>query len=94
MSHLAETTDDSHIQSVQAQREKLKTSPSSTEGLTGQYAKSAKPDKTSYDGLRSKGSHMIQDIKELQKVPVIVLSDISRSPPVLVVYAGERFALL
>lgn len=88
VSHLSETTDESHIRSVQAQREKLQSSPPSTEGLTGQYAKSANPSKMSYDGLRSKGSHLIQDIKELQKVPVIVLSDVSRSPPVLLVYAG------
>jgi hypothetical protein len=66
----------------------LRSAPSSTEGLTGQYAKSANEAKISYDGLRSKGSHLIQDIKELQKVPVIVLADVSRSPPVLVVYAG------
>ena len=89
ISHLAETTDDAHIRSVDAQRQKLRTSPSPTQGLKGQHAKSASQAKMSYDGLRSKGSHLIQDIKELQKVPVIVLSDVSRSPPVLVVYAGE-----
>jgi protein SSD1 len=45
------------------------------------------------EGLRNSGNHQIQDVKELMSVPVIITSDMSKSPPVLVVYARE-FILL
>lgn len=88
---LAETTDEAHVKAVLA---KKATKATSADGLTGQYAKSANPTKTEYDGLRSSGGHKIQDVKELMKVPVIVMSDITKSPPVLVVYAGTSWHCL
>jgi protein SSD1 len=56
-----------------------------------QYTKSANPSSNSIpeEGLRKAGSHQIQDIKELMSVPVIITSDMSKSPPVLVVYARK-----
>ncbi|WWC90405.1 uncharacterized protein L201_005340 [Kwoniella dendrophila CBS 6074] len=57
-----------------------------------QYNKSShtiKLTKESFEGCRSdsSGKHKIQDIKELSNLPVIITSDITKSPPVLVVYA-------
>lgn len=37
------------------------------------------------------GGHKVQDIKELMTLPVIITSDMTKSPPVLVVYACESF---
>lgn len=48
-----------------------------------------------FEGLRqTEGfeNHKIQTIKELQSVPIIVSADISKSPPVLIVYAVNPYA--
>jgi protein SSD1 len=58
-----------------------------------QYAKSANDNKVPVEGLRQSGQHQIQDIRELMSVPVIITSDMSKSPPVLVVYARESCVL-
>jgi protein SSD1 len=92
LTFLAETTDEAHVQAVHAARKtKSAQSPPPTDGqdLTGQYAKSASAARPQFEGLRSNGGHKIQDVKELMKVPVIVMSDMTKSPPVLVVYACE-----
>ncbi len=92
LTHLAETIDEPHIKNVKSFKDRPK-SDVSIEGLGAQYAKSANPSKIEFDGLRSTGGHKIQDVKELMRVPVIVMSDITKSPPVLVVYAGESSAI-
>lgn len=91
LTFLAETTDEAHVKAVHAARNSKSSASLSTDvsGLTAQYAKSANGNKPQYDGLRSNGGHKIQDVKELMKVPVIVMSDMTKSPPVLVVYACE-----
>ncbi|EPT03775.1 hypothetical protein FOMPIDRAFT_49092 [Fomitopsis schrenkii] len=46
-----------------------------------------------FDGLRSTPSgHKIQEIKELQTVPVIVTADLTKSPPVIKVYSVNPYA--
>ncbi|WWC93281.1 hypothetical protein V866_000114 [Kwoniella sp. B9012] len=72
---------------------------SSSISKSKQYLKSSnstlnKIDKSSFEGLRSdaSGKHKIQDIKELSNLPVIITSDITKSPPVLVVYACNPYA--
>jgi protein SSD1 len=87
LAYLAETTDDAYIKAVKLLQDRPR-SDLSTEGLTAQYAKSANPPQMEFEGLRDSGDHKIQDVKELMKVPVIVMSDMTKSPPVLVVYAG------
>jgi len=57
-----------------------------------QYQKSAKKLTLEFDGLRQSGGHQIQDIKELMAIPVIVTADMTKSPPVLVVYACNPYA--
>lgn len=58
--------------------------------VSKQYAKSAHPSPLKFEGLRSvDGGHKVQDIKELMSLPVIITSDMTKSPPVLVVYACE-----
>lgn len=47
-----------------------------------------------FEGLRSAensggSGHKIQDIKELMDIPVVVLADMTKSPPVLMVYAAN-----
>ena len=63
------------------------TTPSSATSV--QYAKSASQSSLEFEGLRISGEHKIQDVRELMKIPVIVTSDMTKSPPVLVVYACE-----
>lgn len=57
-----------------------------------QYAKSASRSALEFDGLRISGEHKIQDVRELMKIPVIITSDMTKSPPVLVVYACNPYA--
>ncbi|EIW68380.1 hypothetical protein TREMEDRAFT_32205 [Tremella mesenterica DSM 1558] len=58
---------------------------------SSQYATSAHGVPLEFDGLRISGGHKIQDVRRLMKIPVIVTSDMTKSPPVLVVYACECF---
>lgn len=49
--------------------------------------------KPQFEGLRvTPAGHRIQDIKELMSVPVIVTADLTKSPPVIKVYACNPFA--
>lgn len=55
---------------------------------SSQYEKSASRDSLKFEGLRSNAAgHRIQDVKELASLPVLITADMSKSPPVLVVYA-------
>ncbi|OCF35764.1 hypothetical protein I316_02256 [Kwoniella heveanensis BCC8398] len=106
LSFLASTTDDPHLLKIKALGERhaigTSTSQSADESAlfdessnvsSKQYLKSAHKETPKFDGLRSDaGNHKIQDIKELGKVPVIVTSDMTKSPPVLVVYACNPYA--
>ena len=93
LSFIAETTENPVVEAIRAQ-------PKGSQGPTrsaaaeaqrrgGQYAKSASGVKPAYNGLRTVDGHKIQDVKEWDKVPVIITSDMTKSPPVLVVYACE-----
>ncbi|WVO21500.1 uncharacterized protein IAS62_002809 [Cryptococcus decagattii] len=82
ISHLADTTEDRHLLKIK-----------SLGVVSKQYAKSANPSPLKFEGLRSvDGGHKVQDIKELMTLPVIITSDMTKSPPVLVVYACNPYA--
>ena len=99
LSFLASTSDDPHILKIKSLGERKALSNSTAqsrdadsrlaEEMSQQYQKSAQRGPMKYEGLRSNGGHRIQDIKELTTLPVIVTSDMTKSPPVLVVYACE-----
>ena len=101
---LAETSDDPHTHRIKSLSDKRATGTLTTQttdkdalfssssisaDLSKQYSKSAHGVEVPFEGLRKAGQHSIQDIKELMSVPVIITSDMSKSPPVLVVYACE-----
>ncbi|CAG8693555.1 12841_t:CDS:2, partial [Acaulospora colombiana] len=49
--------------------------------------------KPQFEGIRvTAAGHRIQDVKELMSVPVIVTADLTKSPPVIKVYACNPFA--
>lgn len=53
-----------------------------------QHVKSRRQGRLSFEGLRrTDAGHQIQDVRELMEIPVIVTADMTKSPPVLVVYA-------
>ena len=98
LSFLAETSDDPHLLRIkalgeqQAHKESPPTAldPSVSDSFAGskQYQKSAQQAAPQFDGLRTTTSgHRIQDVRELTSIPVIITSDVTKSPPVLVVYA-------
>ncbi|WVR09339.1 hypothetical protein IAU60_006405 [Kwoniella sp. DSM 27419] len=97
LSFLASTTDDPHLLKIKAlgERQAQASSQSTNNGAgsSKQYSKSAERQLPKFDGLRTgAGGHKIQDIKELASVPVIVTSDVTKSPPVLVIYACNPYA--
>jgi len=57
-----------------------------------QYRKSASKQEYKFEGLRNTAGHKIQDVKELMSVPVIIRSDMTKSPPVITVYACNPYA--
>ena len=98
LSFLAETSDDPHLLRIKALAEQQVHKESSAVGqepavsssIAGskQYQKSAQRAVPQFDGLRiTTSGHRIQDVKELMSIPVIITSDVTKSPPVLVVYA-------
>lgn len=104
ISYLAETSEDAHIKKMKALNDRRATgtltqqsadtdalfsSAASAADTSKQYQKSASGAEVPFEGLRKSGGHQIQDIKELMSVPVIITSDMTKSPPVLVVYASE-----
>ena len=103
LSFVASTTDDPNLLKIKAlgERYALGTSTAQTRDAdallqdddalvsSAQYTKSAQRHAVGYEGLRSSGGHRIQDVRELMSIPVIITSDMSKSPPVLVVYACE-----
>jgi protein SSD1 len=108
ISYLADGSDDPHtlrIKSLYDRRatgnlttqttdtDALFSSSSTSADSSKQYAKSANGNEVPFEGLRKAGQHQVQDIKELMSVPVIITSDMSKSPPVLVVYACKYFLL-
>ncbi len=96
LAFLAETSDDPHLLKVKALGERHGKDGSASPGNgeeaveSKQYLKSAQRSPSQFEGLRTTPSgHRIQDVRELMPIPVIVTSDMSKSPPVLVVYACE-----
>lgn len=58
--------------------------------VSAQHKKSAARSPLIFEGLRNTSNgHRIQDITEFASLPVIITADMSKSPPVLVVYACE-----
>lgn len=103
ISFLADGSDDQHIKKIKSLSDRratgnLTTQSTDTDALfssatnsvdsSKQYQKSAADVQIDFEGLRKSGGHQIQDIKELMSVPVIITSDMTKSPPVLVVYAS------
>ncbi|KAK4687107.1 protein SSD1, partial [Tremellales sp. Uapishka_1] len=106
LTFLAETTDDEHLLKIKrlGEQHAIGNSTSraqeaeslfedSTTAQSIQYQKSAQRGQVDFQGLRTSGNgHRIQDIKELMKIQVIVTADMTKSPPVLVVYACNPYA--
>ena len=91
---LASTSDEPQIAAIAQRKRGSATSSRKSESTSKQYAKSAARETVQFDGLRSTGGHKIQDVRELMKIPVIVMSDMTKSPPVLMVYACELTIVL
>lgn len=97
LSYLAATDDDPHLLKIRDLARARSKGDLTPNGLAGsgtpaskQLEKSSRPTPPKFEGLRqTDGGHFIQDIKELMPVPVIVTADMTKSPPVLVVYACE-----
>lgn len=95
LSLLAESSEDPHLLKIKASGDRNGTVSNSTNGVgsavpSKQSQRSAQQSKPQFEGLRSTPSgHRIQDVRELMPIPVIVTSDMTKSPPVLVVYACE-----
>lgn len=60
-----------------------------------QHVKSRRQGKLAFEGLRrTDAGHQVQDVRELMEIPVIVTADMTKSPPVLVVYACKWGAVM
>ncbi|BGP18275.1 hypothetical protein JCM10213_007906 [Rhodosporidiobolus nylandii] len=59
---------------------------------TEQHRKSADRSQLKFEGLSTENGHASQTIKELQQVPVCIAADLSKSPPVIKVFAVSPFA--
>ncbi|RSH85671.1 hypothetical protein EHS25_003812 [Saitozyma podzolica] len=58
-----------------------------------QHVKSRRQGRLAFEGLRrTDAGHQIQDVRELMEIPVIVTADMTKSPPVLVVYACNPYS--
>lgn len=78
---------ESHIPS-----KSISSSPAEDTSTSVQRQKSASSAPLAFQGLVERSGHRIQEIKQLQTVPVIISADLSKSPPVLIVYAVNPFA--
>ncbi|WVQ80029.1 hypothetical protein IAT38_002130 [Cryptococcus sp. DSM 104549] len=107
LSFLSETSDDPHLLKIKSLGERRALGASTSQAadesalfedgnegvVSRQYQKSAHPSAFRFEGLRqAEGGHKIQDVRELMSVPVIITSDMTKSPPVLVVYACNPYA--
>ncbi|GAA5893856.1 hypothetical protein JCM6882_003112 [Rhodosporidiobolus microsporus] len=59
---------------------------------TEQHKKSAERKPLQFEGLSTENGHCSQTIKELHEVPVCIAADLSKSPPVIKVFAVSPFA--
>ena len=94
LSFVLETSDDPNLAKIKAlgERHGKDAAVIDVDSASGskQYQKSASRTPPKFEGLRTTPSgHHIQDVRELMPIPVIVTSDVTKSPPVLVVYACE-----
>lgn len=69
----------------------ISSSPADTSSSI-QRQKSASSAPLTFAGLVERSGHRIQEIKQLQTVPVIISADLTKSPPVLIVYAVNPYA--
>lgn len=102
LSFLTQSVDDEHLLKIKQHTDGRASGASTTRAadtnalfedgkeVSAQVQKSANPAPLVFEGLReTSAGHRIQDIKEFSSLPVIVTADMSKSPPVLVVYACE-----
>ena len=91
MTFLAATTEDPRLLALKDRIGSKSAAQANGESHSStQHERSAKHEKLTFGGLRTTaGGHRIQDVKELMELPVIIMSDLTKSPPVLVVYACE-----
>jgi protein SSD1 len=96
LQYIADTTDEPAIKAIVSKPSSTLPESSGQVAKSIQYQKSADPTPPAFDksSLREPASgHKIQDVKELSDVPVLVCADTSKSPPVLMVYAVNPFAV-
>ncbi|SCV73957.1 BQ2448_6387 [Microbotryum intermedium] len=55
--------------------------------MTGQRLKSLNKSPLKFEGLSDRNQHCMQTVRELQTVPVVITSDMTKSPPVIKVHA-------
>ena len=95
LSFLADTSDDPHLVKIKELQERHVTGTSASKYddasvASIQHRKSAQRIQPIFESLRTTANgHKIQDVRELMPIPVIITSDITKSPPVLVVYACQ-----
>lgn len=107
LSFLTQSSEDEHLRKIKQRVEGKVTGAATSQAADAsalfqdeapnaksvQYQKSASQSPLVFEGLRETPSgHRIQDIKELSSLPVIITADMSKSPPVLVVYACNPYS--
>ncbi|CAK9781321.1 RNB-domain-containing protein [Cutaneotrichosporon oleaginosum] len=104
LSFLTQSADDEHLLKIKQHTDGRASGASTTRttdasallddsNLSSQVQKSTSRAPLEFEGLRkTDAGHRIQDIKEFSSLPVIVTADMSKSPPVLVVYACNPYA--
>ncbi|BEJ00527.1 hypothetical protein CcaverHIS631_0503840 [Cutaneotrichosporon cavernicola] len=104
LSFLTPSADDEHLLKIKQHTDSRASGASTTRttdttalfddgNLSSQVQKSNSRAPLKFECLRkTDAGHRIQDIKEFSSIPVIVTADMSKSPPVLVVYACNPYA--
>lgn len=104
LSFLTQSADDEHLLKIKQHTDSRASGASTTRttdtsalfddgNLSSQVQKSTSRAQHKFEGLRkTEAGHRIQDIKEFSSIPVIVTADMSKSPPVLVVYACNPYS--
>lgn len=86
LSFLAKSADDEHLAKIK------KDGKGAVDATSEQHKKSSTHSPLIFEGLRSTPTHSIQDITEFATLPVIITADMTKSPPVLVVYACNPYS--
>jgi len=92
LSYLAAETDDEYIKKVLAQG-KARTATDEDAKASIQGSKSVNKEPLKFENVKTTpGGHRIQVIEELQTVPVMIVADVTKSPPVIQCLAVSPFA--